>query len=980
MAERERDERPHDRSERSLEREPSRGPQRARGGPPARHELLQRTLGNRIVGATLRVQAKLQIGPVDDPFEREADRVADTVLRDPHPSARAPTIASLSRVQRAAEHGPGCGCGDCVVQRHPGHDHSHDAHGPSCTCPQCAHVQRKADAHAPGCPCHDCAAVQRKPAADGSFSADPGLTARIQRLAGGGAPLPDAVRGDMEQRFDADFSGVRVHADGEAAALSRDLRAHAFTLGQHIAFAPGKYDPSSASGRWLLAHELTHTIQQTGVRALRRKAEAPEIHARHDPHLVVQRHSTHEHYLLGTLKPEEIARLPFLRAEVVKPKQKKGLKAQLLNDDLQDESFDSDLDKALHILTQEMDRLIKWQKEPPKDQLAAQDERFGAKIGQVTKAEDNEYQVPYVRIPTKENTSVICTYGELNTLADMFGTIEDMKGADPESIVGMLQAVRQRSYLALHKIYTELGGKHYESKVKLLRPDTSFEGIIGFSGKEKGPLGGLSAVQQYEADTLNEQNLFDEENATAALARNACHFAPETWDTWRRYHEKARALAKTSFQHGQNVTGDILGLHDPEDERKKQRELANAALLHAGFGDHYLQDAYAAGHLIDKTRVMQWYFQWQAQEGKLKETPGYAMIAALVAQPLKSNPQMMENVRGGVSAKLGQIGVTVDKPILALMWWRKHALAGRKQGKDKYNRITVLELVQQQQAVKFDDGEQAAAALRRLVELGFAVHKNPLIGKEYYELRDEHINVIDPDLAPKDPMAPSSSYQNLDEHHDPKRDSDTTYFATEVDDYQAAAREFYYTAYAKFLNKAHLQLITNYLHNIFCAQGLEVRTAGNEDIGRIYGDVAMLTAGGQDGVRHSATTGQMAREAIYDILNTGQAKTTTGEIEARFPRKVAADWSGKGGTEPIDINDWWEELEAECVKKKGLFAAGSKGIKALGAKWVKKTLSPNEKLVTPYDQLVDDEPEADQVQEDVFFGSIVIPKAHDSVF
>ena len=86
------------------------------------------------------------------------------------------------------------------------------------------------------------------------------------KLAGGGAdvgsPLPAGSRREMEGAFGSDFSSVRVHTSSEAAQLSRSLKASAFTYGDHIFFDQGSYDPESASGKELLAHELTHTIQQ----------------------------------------------------------------------------------------------------------------------------------------------------------------------------------------------------------------------------------------------------------------------------------------------------------------------------------------------------------------------------------------------------------------------------------------------------------------------------------------------------------------------------------------------------------------------------------------------------------------------------------------------------------------------------------------------------------------------------------------------
>jgi len=86
---------------------------------------------------------------------------------------------------------------------------------------------------------------------------------------GQGRALPDPTRAALEPRFGADFSRVRVHADSEAQALTRSVNAAAFTVGHDIYFAPGKWDSTSSAGRRLLAHELTHVVQQASGRAPR---------------------------------------------------------------------------------------------------------------------------------------------------------------------------------------------------------------------------------------------------------------------------------------------------------------------------------------------------------------------------------------------------------------------------------------------------------------------------------------------------------------------------------------------------------------------------------------------------------------------------------------------------------------------------------------------------------------------------------------
>lgn len=90
-------------------------------------------------------------------------------------------------------------------------------------------------------------------------------TARIASTRGGESPLPESSRRFMESRFGLDFSQVRIHTGDYAAQLSRGLNAKAFTVGSNIYFNTGNFSPESSDGRYLLAHELTHTVQQGAV-------------------------------------------------------------------------------------------------------------------------------------------------------------------------------------------------------------------------------------------------------------------------------------------------------------------------------------------------------------------------------------------------------------------------------------------------------------------------------------------------------------------------------------------------------------------------------------------------------------------------------------------------------------------------------------------------------------------------------------------
>lgn len=114
-------------------------------------------------------------------------------------------------------------------------------------------------------------AVARK--AEGGAEPPASLPAGFAAAGGSGTPLPPQVRAFMEPRFGTRFGHVRIHTGQPAAQMSAQLQARAFTVGSHIFFGKGQYRPDTPDGLELIAHELTHTIQQGG--AVQRRA-APD--------------------------------------------------------------------------------------------------------------------------------------------------------------------------------------------------------------------------------------------------------------------------------------------------------------------------------------------------------------------------------------------------------------------------------------------------------------------------------------------------------------------------------------------------------------------------------------------------------------------------------------------------------------------------------------------------------------------------------
>jgi hypothetical protein len=103
--------------------------------------------------------------------------------------------------------------------------------------------------------------VQRSPT--GPTELDDALAARINRARSSGRALDATVQTQLGDKLQADFGQVRVHTGEEAHALNEQLSARAFTTGQDIFFRAGEYNPHSGSGQELIAHELTHVVQQS---------------------------------------------------------------------------------------------------------------------------------------------------------------------------------------------------------------------------------------------------------------------------------------------------------------------------------------------------------------------------------------------------------------------------------------------------------------------------------------------------------------------------------------------------------------------------------------------------------------------------------------------------------------------------------------------------------------------------------------------
>ena len=189
-----------------------------------------RGFGNQAMQYSLRqamIQTKLKVSTPGDKYEREADRVADAVMRMPD----AQGVNAGQGEFNARDLGIQRMCAGCEEEMH-----------------------RQ--------PMEEEEGLQAKGFSGQSPRATPNVITQINAMRGGGNPLSNSTRQFFEPRFGQDFSNVRVHTGSAAAETARGLNARAYTRGKDVMFGAGQYSPETPAGKRLLAHELTHVVQQ----------------------------------------------------------------------------------------------------------------------------------------------------------------------------------------------------------------------------------------------------------------------------------------------------------------------------------------------------------------------------------------------------------------------------------------------------------------------------------------------------------------------------------------------------------------------------------------------------------------------------------------------------------------------------------------------------------------------------------------------
>lgn len=690
------------------------------------------------------------------------------------------------------------------------------------------------------------------PPSQGAGPLDPRIAASIEaERARGGAPLPAGLRAEMEHGFGVDLSQVRVHTGPRAAALNRSVQAEAFTTGADIFLGGTGLHGDSPSDRRLLAHELTHVVQQAagegtpgtvshpgdpaeveaervatalttrpaggelgpgavepaisgapagvarrlaaghpaGNRALARLAvqrvgDQPGAHQpgaetdqqtlsgpltlaavqRHEGP-VVQRHSSWEHAMLGDVPPGELVSA-----------------VDNITDPPRDARADHDATAAaggpeaataaapvdapasggrLHVLLGELRRVEFFSTDPGADPRS----RFP--------------DIHWIRL---SGSGLWVSYGELNALADYLPDPQTIDTLPAERITPVLQRMR----------------------VQIADQCRAVMGMSGtwFAGAAWSPISTLSSAGGEVAALESATQGLGANSYQGLLARNACHFAPESWQRWSQYHNEARRLAEAA--------------HAAASSPGQAQRLQHDAWVTNGYGDHFLQDSFASGHLVNKTLVMQWFGEYLTQMPLLLR-PTVGVPGADVLQSM-SDPAHAWHGQGGIA------------------------------GRDLYGGPD-LHTTDSQDRAGGSTATDPQSAQERASRAGRVAGSG----------------------------VTASGTADLDQAYD---------------------------QYGEFLNSGYLQSAARAAHDLLNRQGIEVANAAG-DVIRVGGDDTMLTRSDAAGVAIAAEASRRSRQAIADLIDQGASPVTQEGIFELVPTVVVV------GGQRYPLQDWNDQVLRE---------------------------------------------------------------------
>jgi hypothetical protein len=418
-----------------------------------------------------------------------------------------------------------------------------------------------------------------------------------------------------------DFSLIRLHYGGAGRAC-RAVNARAFTAGSHIYFADGAFRPHTRAGLWLLAHEVAHVVQQSASLA----------------------------YLAGPGSALPVAP-PWTAEEFAADAAANAFMAA------RPHAFDVPGGRIAARRRSAVQRYMAWEHSLLGDVAPAEIQAITAG-GQARRPRDGtESVIAYcdlleelgrdprgvaeerlraahpgletIRLP---GSGLVVTLGELTILPDYLGNPAEIETAPAAFLEPLIQSLRSWSVAELRRT----AGRRSQRRL--------LPGSLAYPR-----LGGLAESAEVVAvDALGRRCGFaPAKRYSSVLARNAAHFAPFSWYRWHSFHLMARELIERSA---------TAGPADAESMRLR-------AQIYAGYADHFLQDSFAAGHLINKTLLMQWYIEWLAQSGVSYPHRDVLAKLSVARQPLLHGPTHYDRSEARrASMATGRIGGVPQPP------------------------------------------------------------------------------------------------------------------------------------------------------------------------------------------------------------------------------------------------------------------------------------------------------------------------------
>ena len=360
----------------------------------------------------------------------------------------------------------------------------------------------------------------------------------------------------------SDLSSVRIHYAG-ADDLCHGYGALAFTVGPDIYIRSDCYAPQTRAGLWLLAHEVAHVVQQGRAHTT---AAAPS-----DGPAAVGPPCGPEEAEADAAANAVLAGRQF---EFAPGTCRWGLQRYMAWE---------------HLVLGSLDPAAVQETIPgaggadgntAPGHLAAQC-RLLDELGREPEVHQDQFQAEHPGVPSVQlaGSGLVVTLGELNILPDYFSNPADIDAAPASYLSPLIRAVRAMNYRELQRL---MG---HPDPPRLPWSPLRYPNRRVFS----------EIREAIEVDSLGKKCARPTwELYSSVVGRNASHFAPFSWYRWQAFHLKARELIERSAEA-------------PSGERSRLRRTAQ---VYAGYADHFLQDSFAAGHLINKTLIMQWYIEW----------------------------------------------------------------------------------------------------------------------------------------------------------------------------------------------------------------------------------------------------------------------------------------------------------------------------------------------------------------------------------